>query len=179
MISNADRNRLKKTARIQAVAMGTLGIVLVCANSLVGMVGAILGLILMIAAVVFAVKGPEYGEAYLARQATNQQRTVAGTVEEFKDDKRGIVWVWIVAILAWGIMAIAYFSLSMVIYMVLDNAEAFIPWGSAPAWADQYMQTITLTRNVTAWFLIIMTVGILGWALISSARHVGDTGPAY
>lgn len=175
MISEAEKKRLRRNARIQGLALAVIGVTLAAT---LGFIGSVLCILFVIAAAVFAIKGPEYGEMFLIRQA-NLAAAAQEKAEEFKDEKRGIVWVWIVALLTWAIMAIAYFSLSMVVYIVLDQAEAFIPWGSAPAWADGYMQTITLTRNVCAWFLIIMTVGIIGWALINSARRTEDTGPAY
>lgn len=105
-------------------------------------------------------KGAQLGEDYtkLKRQA-----------ETLAEDEGGIVWVWVVALCTWAIMAVAYFSLSVVVYMVLDSVEAFYPWGA------QELGVISLTRNVCAWFLIIMTIGLLGWALINSARKVEDT----
>ncbi len=166
MINETDLKKLRRNARIQAAIIGIAGVACMLFQSAVW---SVIGLALIVLAALFAIKGPEYGEMFLIRQRSK--------LEEFKEDKRGIVWVWVVALLTWAIMAIAYFSLSMVVYMVLDQAEAFIPWSTAPPWADSYLQTINLTRNVCGWFLIIMTVGIIGWALLSSARHVGDTGP--
>ena len=166
MINEYDRKRLKRNARIQASLLVVMGIAAILTNSALG---SGIGLSLIVLAIVFSVKGPEYGEMFLIRQRAK--------LEEFKEAKKGIVWTWIVALLTWAIMAVAYFALSMVVYLVLDQVESSIPWSEAPAWADQYLQTITFTRDVCGWFLIIMTVGIIGWALINSARRVPDTAP--
>lgn len=131
--------------------------------------------------IVFIAKGGAFGEEYVLKKRLEtydaaRQDQANEAIRSLKEDDRGIVWVWIVAIVTWAIMAVAYFSLSMVLYMVLDDIEAFAPW-TGHAWETQYLGVIELTRNVTAWFLIIMTVGIIGWALINSARRVGDTWP--
>jgi hypothetical protein len=124
-----------------------------------GALGFGLGIALCVLAVIFAVYGVECGEKYLAKK-----RSLA-------EDRRGITWVWIVALLTWAIMAIAYFSLVGVVYLVLDSVEAAYSWGGSE------LQTLQLTRDVAAWFLIIMTVGLIGWALINSARREDQTYP--
>lgn len=128
---------------------------------------------------VFIVKGAEFGEDFLVKQRLKQEQLTDEQYHaNFKADESGIIWVWIVALVTWAIMAMAYFALSMVLYMVLDSVEAFAPW-EGHAWESQYMGVIELTRNVCAWFLIIMTVGIIGWALINSARREEPTYPAW
>lgn len=109
---------------------------------------------------IFLFYGKEYGQYYVAKKS-------------FKEDESGIVWVWIVAILTWAIMAVAYFALAGIVYMVLDTVEG------AYAYPQAFIDNISLTRDVTGWFLGIMTIGIIGWALISSVRKVDDTAPAY
>lgn len=133
------------------------------------LVAFVAGIGVMGVGLAFLTKGADLGEEYLVRKRASPS---------IVDDEKGIVWVWVVAICAWAIMAIAYFALSTVLYIVLDSVEAWAPW-SGHAWESQYMATIELTRNVCAWFLIIMTVGLLMWALINSARREDQTFPAY
>lgn len=121
----------------------------------------IIGLGLVAAGMVVLFSGGELGEKYLARKRA------------LEADQRGIIWVWVVALTTWAIMAVAYFSLSIIVYMVLDSIEAFYPFGS------EELGVLSLTRNVCAWFLIIMTIGIIGWALINSARREDQTYPSY
>jgi hypothetical protein len=162
-VSEMEKEQLSHTAVKIGAVFSTIGVLLMLSGSIVG--GGSVGVIAMFIfglcfcgfGVAFLVKGGEFGELYVAKKRS------------LTADKDGIVWVWIVALLTWAIMAIAYFSLSMVVYMVLDSVEAFYPWGS------QELGVIALTRNVCAWFLVIMTVGIIGWALINSVRKVDDT----
>jgi len=116
---------------------------------------------------VVLVYGKQFGEDYVAKKSL-----VEDVVEEsLIQDRKGIIWVWVVAITTWAIMAVAYFSLSMVVYLVLDSVEGMY------AFSEEAYGVITLTKNVTGWFLIIMTIGIIGWALINSARRETSTYP--
>lgn len=159
------KEALKKSATILGGILAGVGVILLMlANGLdplfatISFVG---GLGLIAFGVMLFWQGAEMGELY-AKQKGN-----------LRDDEKGIVWVWVVAFLTWAIMAIAYFSLATVAYMILDSAEAMYPWGG------EELGTLALTRNVLGWFLIIMTVGIIGWALINSARREDQTYPAY
>lgn len=165
-VSEKEKERLNQSAlRVGGIFAG-LGACLMFSGNFVGGNVAITLLIVGIGFVgmgcVFIVKGGEFGAAYVAK---NKRDLVNG--------KEGIVWVWIVALLTWAIMAVAYFALSIVVYMVLDNVQAMA------VLPPEYLANITLTRNVTQWFLIIMTIGIIGWALINSVRRVDDTSVAY
>ena len=164
MIGESDRKALKRSAQVRGGLFAGIGAAAVFASNYVGVWLALIGVFLACFGIVIIAKGAEFGEMYVAKKK----------IAELKSDNEGIVWVWIVALLTWAIMAIAYFALSIVVYMVLDSVEA-----SGYAFDDQYLANIQLTRNVTAWFLVIMTVGILGWALISSARRVDDTAPSF
>lgn len=180
MITNEERKSLKRVSKNFGVIFASLGILLMAVYVIYGFaISFVFGAFFFVGGFLVAIHGPEWGEAYVVKQRQAESDRKRRDISEFVDDKTGIVWVWIVALTTWAIMAIAYFALSMVVYMILDSAEAFIPWGSAPAWADQYLSVIYLTRNVMAWFLIIMTVGIIGWALINSTRRGEDTYPAY
>lgn len=121
---------------------------------------------------VFTFKGGDFGALFLEKRRAKALDIVDETTEEtLIENRRGIVWVWVVALTTWAIMAVAYFSLSMLVYMVLDSVEDMYVFG------EQEMGIITLTKNVTGWFLIIMTIGIIGWALINSARREDQTYP--
>lgn len=165
--------QLVKSAKTIGFISFIIGVVFVfLANTAVHQVAvvvALIGLGFIVLGIVVIGKGAEMGRAYLEKQ---HEGVVEDVVEQsLVEDRKGIVWVWIVAIITWAILAVAYFSLSMVVYLVLDQVETFY---SLP---ESYLQTITLTRNVTGWFLIIMTVGVIGWALINSARRETATYP--
>lgn len=149
---------------------------------------AIVGVIFGVFGAAFLLNGKDWGEYYVTKKFVDQsglddqhnkqhldETPYCSMLDKsFVKDERGIVWVWIVALLTWAIMAIAYFALAGIVYMVIDQVEA-MPYNYPQA----YLDNMTLTRDVTGWFLIIMTIGILGWALISSVRKVDDTMPAY
>lgn len=155
---------LEKSSKILAAICVSIALVSILGANLLKDYTVVLGgvaVVFVLVGAVFLRYGKEYGQYYTAKKS-------------FKEDERGIVWVWIVAILTWAIMAVAYFALAGIVYMILDQVEA------APyAYPQAFLDNISLTRDVTGWFLIIMTVGILGWALISSVRKVDDTMPAY
>lgn len=168
-VSEKEKERLKSVALKIGAVFSVIGVFLMFLGVFIqsfdiAVYGLISGVGFVVIGLVFFSKGAEFGENYVVKQ-----RSTSDIVK----DESGIVWVWIVALLTWAIMAVAYFSLSMVVYMVLDSVEAFYPWG------EQELGVISLTRNVCAWFLIIMTVGIIGWALINSVRKVDDTNVAY
>lgn len=167
MTINENENKaLGESARNIGVAVSVIGIVLMIAGNFIGPEAMLLffgvGLAVFGLGVLFLVKGKEYGQLYV-----DKKRSLI-------KEKDGIVWVWIVALLTWAIMAVAYFALTVVVYMVLDSVEA-----SGYNFPQAYVDNLNLTRTVTEWFLIIMTVGIIGWALINSVRKVDDTYPAY
>lgn len=165
---------LAKSAKIIGGATFAFGVFFMLgANSVTADVATyvrILGLIFMGLGGLVAIKGVDYGQAFLEKKRETES-LVESVVEDLVEDRRGIVWVWVVAITTWAIMAVAYFSLSMVVYLVLDSVEGFYTF------SEQEMGVITLTKNVTGWFLIIMTIGILGWALINSTRRETATYP--
>jgi hypothetical protein len=157
---------LDRSANRLSMIFAVLGFVFIFA-SLVSQVFfiAVFGVIFLVGSVIFNLYGRASAEHFLVRKRLK--------VAELVEDKKAIVWVWIVAFLTWAIMAIAYFSLSMVIYMVLDSVTAFYAFDAGG------MAVISLTRDVTGWFLVIMTVGLIGWALINSSRKGEDTYPTY
>lgn len=174
MVSEKDKQALKKSSRM----LGGFGVVVGLLCILIGVASSgafwlsLVGFVFLFGGVLIIQKGPEYGEAYLKRQEPPIQDEDNHTAD-FIQDKRGIIWVWIVAAITWVLMAVAWFTLSIVGYAVIDAVEA-MPYNYPQA----YLDNITLARDVLGWFLIIMTIGIIGWALISSARRVDDTGLA-
>lgn len=175
MVSEKDKQALKKSSRM----LGGFGVVLGLLCILIGVASSgafwlsLIGFVFLFGGVLIIQKGPEYGEAYMKRQEPPIQDGDNDHAAGFVEDERGIIWVWIVAGLTWVLMAVAWFTLSIVGYAVIDAVEA-MPYNYPQA----YLDNITLARDVLGWFLIIMTIGIIGWALISSARRVDDTGLA-
>lgn len=92
---------------------------------------------------------------------------------KLRENTRGIVWVWVVALATLALMAIAWWSLGQVAFMVMDQVE------SQYAFPSESLATIGFVRNVLAFFLLIMTVGIIVWALVNSARREDVTYPVY
>lgn len=168
MTEQPNKTELNRSAKILGIVFSISGwLTMLVSHNLpayFGSFGFVVGLGVAILGIIILAKGAKLGEQYLER------KKVLASLDE---DKRGIVWVWVVALSTWAIMAIAYFSLSVVVYMVLDKVEAFYPW------SGDELGVLTLTRNVMGWFLIIMTIGIIGWALINSARREDGTYPTY
>lgn len=167
---------LAKSAKIIGAVTFALGLVfLLSANTVTADVATyvrILGVVFMGLGGLVAIKGVDYGLAYLEKQQVKENLVEEVVEQSIIDNKRGIVWVWVVALTTWAIMAVAYFSLSMVVYMVLDAVE-----GSYAGFTVQDLGVIELVKNVVAWFMVIMTIGILGWALINSTRRETATYP--
>lgn len=182
-VTAQEKQKLNEAAlKIGAVlALAGVVLMLVVGNLLIGaelqFTAFLVGAGFVAIGLVFVFKGGQFGEDFVVKKRleaydTARQAQAGEAIQAFQEDERGIVWVWVVAIATWAIMAIAYFALSGVIYMTLDMVETF----GADYGAD-FLANITLTRDVTAWFLIIMTIGIIGWALINSARRETQTYP--
>lgn len=92
---------------------------------------------------------------------------------KLRKDKRGILYVWIACALFIGVMALAWFPLSWVIYKVIDTCTAAFDY---PAEA---LTTISLFRNVVAWFLDIAAAGMITWAFVASQRKDPSTDVFY
>ena len=168
------RDELNKSAMMIGLLMTAIGLLLVVGSN--GRFGPDIAVTMFVVGIGFAGfggvviwKGVQFSEQYLTQKGVDIVDEV--TDESLMTNNRAIVWVWIVALTTWAIMAVAYFSLSMLVYMVLDSVEGMYAFG------EQELGIITLTKNVTGWFLIIMTVGIIGWALINSARREDQTYP--
>lgn len=156
--------QLVKSAKMVGFVSMIIGVLFVfLANTTtreVSLIVGALGVGLLVLGLFIVGKGAEMGRGFIEHQKG-----------KLVEDRKGIIWVWIVVLVTWAIMAVAYFSLSMVVYLVLDQVESyyFLP--------EESLQTITLTKNVVGWFLIIMTVGLIGWGLINSARRETATYP--
>lgn len=110
-------------------------------------------------------------DKYMKAQIT-LPKVSAKLVEEakrFKDDKRGVLWIWAVCFLTIIVMSIAWFSLSWPAFMILDQILASYNFNSTARLA------ITLVSNVISWFLILMVLGLLFWAFVNSGRREDQT----
>ncbi len=90
-------------------------------------------------------------------------------INRFKDDKRGIMWVWAVCLLTIVVMSMAWFTLSWPAFMIIDAVLASYNFPPTARLA------ITLTGNVISWFLIMMVLGLLLWAFVNSQRREETT----
>ena len=85
-------------------------------------------------------------------------------MKSFLKDRKGLIWVWAVAIVSIAVFAILYFALGMAAMMVLDAAEESYTFEGSAA------DTILLYRNVFAWLGVIFLGGVLLWAITNSRK---------
>jgi len=79
-------------------------------------------------------------------------------------DKRGIVWVWIIFIIAVPTLVMAYMPLAAVAFQFIDiclNIYAF---------TDTQRQAIDILGFSLIWSPIILLFGFVAWALKSSVN---------
>ena len=93
------------------------------------------------------------------------------TEKTFQKNKRAALWIWAVCLLSITVMALAWFVLTWPTYMIIEYIEPVytFPPEATPA--------ITLVKNVIAWFLILMSLGLLLWAYVHSQRREDVTYP--
>jgi uncharacterized membrane protein len=89
--------------------------------------------------------------------------------KQFKDDKRGVMWVWAICLLTIVVMSMAWFTLSWPAFMIIDAVLASYSFPPTARLA------ITLVSNVISWFLIMMVLGLLLWAFVNSQRREETT----
>jgi len=91
--------------------------------------------------------------------------------KELVKDKRAALWIWTVCLLAIVVLAMGWFTLTWPTYQIIEHIEGIytFPTEATPA--------ITLIKNVIAWFLIIMALGLLLWAYVNSQRREEVTYP--
>lgn len=89
----------------------------------------------------------------------------------FRKNKSAALWIWAVCLLSIVTLALAWFVLTWPTFMIIDYIEGVytFPPEAAPA--------ITLVKNVMAWFLILMALGLLLWAYVNSQRKEELTYP--
>lgn len=90
-----------------------------------------------------------------------------------KTDKHGVLWVWVVCLMAIVVMALAWFTLTWPVYLMIQQIESLFtfPTGAQSA--------VDLVKTVIAWFLVFFVLGMLLWAYVNSQRREDVTYPAY
>lgn len=91
--------------------------------------------------------------------------------QKLQKAKQGIVWVWLVALIAIVILTIGWFALWWPTLMIIEIVEDSYSFPSSSQMA------INLVKTVGAWFLIIMVIGFLAWALVNSMKRQEPTYP--
>jgi hypothetical protein len=85
--------------------------------------------------------------------------------------KRGAMWIWAVCLLSIGVLALGWFVLMWPTYMIIQTIEG------AYNFPPEATGAIGLIKTVIAWFLILMALGLLLWAFVSSQRREEITYP--
>lgn len=83
-------------------------------------------------------------------------------MRNLRKDKRGIVWVWLVFIIAVPTLIIAYMPIASVSYQVMDICLATY------AYPEPARTAIDILGFSIAWCPIILLLGFIAWALKSS-----------
>lgn len=96
-------------------------------------------------------------------------RVVYDAVERFRDNKHGVIYIWLVCMIAIFVLGVIYFPCISAIYQIVD---AITTSYNFPANQRNSMNVFLIACG---WFLVIMTVGLIGWALTSSVKRQEPT----
>lgn len=86
-------------------------------------------------------------------------------LRDFRDNRRGIVWVWAVVLMALVVYSIAWFTLGWAAMEVIDAVEASYTFEEPAA------NTVTLMKTVIAWHPIIVVFGWILYGYVNSQRR--------
>jgi len=89
----------------------------------------------------------------------------ASLKKAFRRNRRGAIWIWAVCLLALVVLAMGWFTLTWPTYMIINYIE------SVYTFPPEAQPAVTLMKNVIAWFLIFMALGLLLWAYVASQRR--------
>jgi len=84
---------------------------------------------------------------------------------------KGAIWVWAVCLLALVVLAMGWFTLTWPTFIIIETIEAQF------SFPPEATNAINLMKNVLGWFLILMALGLLGWAFVNSQRREEITYP--
>lgn len=84
-------------------------------------------------------------------------------------NREGIVYVWVAALLLICMYSIAWFTLVLPAFTVMDSVE------TAREWTGSEQQVFNLARLVLQWHPLIMIFGLTIWALVNSAKKEYQT----
>jgi len=80
-------------------------------------------------------------------------------------NNRGAIWIWAVAFLAIAFLSLAWFCLTWPTSMLIETVEAQYSFPSEATAA------ITLIKNILAYFLVVMAIGLLLWVAVKSQQR--------
>lgn len=86
-------------------------------------------------------------------------------LRKFKENKRGIIWVWAVVMLAMVIYAIAWFTLGWAAMEVISTVE------NAYTFEEPASNTVDLFKTVFAWHPVIVIFGWILYGYVNSQRR--------
>ena len=86
-------------------------------------------------------------------------------LKRFKEDKSGIVWIFIVIIVGMLVYSLLWFSLGFALFEVADTVEANYTFTEPIASAALFIRTIFMYHP------IIVLFGLLTWGYVNSQRR--------
>ncbi len=92
-------------------------------------------------------------------------------LSKWRRNRQGVLYVWAVVAIAIAVMLILWFPLSWLVYLTIDTCT------SAFNYPAEAQGTITLMKNVVAWFVDIFVGGFIVWAYVASQRRDPYTEP--
>jgi len=92
-------------------------------------------------------------------------------MRDFNKNKRGALYIWAVCLLSIVVLAMGWFTLTYPTFMIIDLIEDMYDF------PPEATASIGLIKSVLGWFLILMALGLIIWALVASSRREDVTYP--
>lgn len=86
-------------------------------------------------------------------------------LDKWRRNRKGVLYIWVAVALFITTIIIMWFPLSWVCYTVIDTCT------SSYAYPVEAQGTITLLKNVVAWFVTGAVGGFVVWAYVASQRR--------
>lgn len=91
--------------------------------------------------------------------------------EKLFKQRKAALYIWAVCLLAISVLSLGWFVLTWPTYQIITYIE------SVYTFPPEATNAITLIKNVIAWFLILMALGLLLWAYVMSQKREEVTFP--
>jgi len=87
-------------------------------------------------------------------------------LNRFKNDKSGVVWIWVVIIVGILAYSLVWFSVGWAVIEVADNVESQYTFEPPVSYAATFIRTIFQYHPILFFF------GLMLWAYVNSQRRV-------